>query len=183
MDRRALIVIGIVFIIVVFIALFILSLSRSAQNRRQEVSREVVGERKTIPALDVVEDPLVYDGLTIEVEGLVADWVTKRSFTVSKGQRGGLLTGGEGSELLIVTKDPLPLPKDAKESEVGLGELVNVRVQGRARITSRAELSRILGVDLGDEQNEDSDINLDDNDLIIDWRQGSIILAESVEKL
>ncbi|KKR77063.1 MAG: hypothetical protein UU21_C0001G0117 [Candidatus Levybacteria bacterium GW2011_GWA2_40_8] len=182
MNRRTLIVFGIVFIVVVFIALFILSLSRSAQNRRQEVSREIVG-KEIIPAIDVVEDPLVYDGLTIEVEAPITDWITKRSFTVSTGQRAGLLAGGEQSELLIITKNPVPLAKDTKDKELGLGETVNVRIKGKARIVNRVELGRALGLDLGESQGEGTDINLDDNEKIINWKEGSVILAESIEKL
>lgn len=184
MDKRALIVFGIIFIVVVFAALFILSLSRSAQNRREDVTREVVeGGRETIPALDVVEDPLVYDGLTIEVEAPITDWVTKKSFTVSTGQRSGILAGGDLSELLIITKGPIPLPKDAREGQVGIGELVNVRVIGRARIMDRKELGRALGIDLGEDSGDESDISLDDNERIINWEEGSVVIAERVEKL
>lgn len=184
MDKRALIVFGIIFIVVVFAALFILSLSRSAQNRREDVTREVVeGGRETIPALDVVGDPLVYDGLTIEVEAPISDWVTKKAFTVSTGQRSGILRGGNLSELLIITKGPISLPKDADGKELGLGELVNVRITGRSRIMSKIELARELGIRVEEDDFDESDIRLDDNKRIINWKEGSVVIAERIEKL
>src|SRR5687767_11607970 len=100
MDKRALIIFGVIFIVVIFAALFILSLSRSVQNRRQEAVTKVVN-RDTIPVTDIIQDPLVYDGLTLQVENLIADWVTKESFTLSSGVRGGLIAGGDRRQLLI----------------------------------------------------------------------------------
>ena len=179
MSRRALIIFGIIIFVVIFAALFILSLSRSAQNRRQEAVKEIVGKENVV-VLDVVQDPLVYDGLTIQVEAPITDWVTKKSFTLFTGQRAGLLAGGEQSQLLVITRNPLPLPIDAEGSEVGLGETINVRIIGRVRIMDRAELGRALGIDFDAEK---SDIELDDNEAIVEWEEGSVIIAESVEKL
>ena len=69
------------------------------------------------------------------------------------------------------------MPKDTTGKEVGLGETVNVKVKGRVRIVSREELSLFLGLDV-----DGDDIKLDDNN-IANWREGSILLADTVEKL
>ena len=174
-QKSILVTIGVIIFAVLFVVLLILSRlepSKSTKNQKTQI----VEPKKTINAVDVVEDPLVYDGYNIEVESQITDWVTDKSFTLLAGENAGVF-GGTPKQLLIITKSPFSLPKDTNEKEVGLGETVSVLVKGKARIMSKAELSRELGIDL-----DGTDIKLDDNDFD-KWIEGSVILAETVEKL
>jgi len=49
----------------------------------------------------IVNDPLAYDGLTVEIDSQISDWVTKKSFTL--GSSGGIFGGG-GQQLLVVSE-------------------------------------------------------------------------------
>jgi hypothetical protein len=123
---------------------------------------------------NLVSDPLVYDGLNVEVESKVVDWATKRVFTV--GNTPGLLGGG-GKTLIVVRSTNFRLPRDTKGNELGLGELVNVRLKGKARIMDKTELGLLMGIDL-----DGSDIKLDDGS-INNWSEGTILILDSVEKI
>lgn len=176
-QKSILISIVIIIFAVIFVVLFILSRASSSKNNAQNAAkaRDAKVVTKTIvSAPDIINDPLVYDGLTVEVESQITDWVTKRSFTLSASEQG--LLGRQG-QLLVVSKSAFKLPKKTTGKEVGLGETVNVRVKGKARIMDRVELGRALGLNLDGE-----DIKLDDNN-ISQWREGSVLLLDSVEKL
>lgn len=171
-QRTVIATIALIIFVIIFVALLVLSrIQPRNDTKRAETAPVVV--KQTVDATDVIDDPLVYDGLRVTVEAPISDWVTKKSFTLSTG--GGLLNANK--QLLVVRKQPFKLPKDTAEKEVGLGETVNVRIKGRVRIVNRQELGIFLGLDI-----EGEDIKLDDNN-IANWREGSILLADTVEKL
>jgi len=178
MGRRSLIIsIGVIIFAVIFIVLFLLSrlTAPSDKNKKLQNAKEAQAAVKTtISTNDIISDPLVYDGLIVDVETQIIDWVTKRVFAVNAGT-GGLLR--QTGQLLVISKTPFMLPKDIKDGSIGLGETVNVRLTGRVRIMDRVELERALGLPLDGE-----DIKLDDNSLHR-WKEGSVLLLHSIERL
>ena len=174
MGQKSIIIsIAVIIFAVIFAVLFILSRTQTATNTRKTQKADVA-VKTTVNAIDIINDPLVYDGLTVEVDSQITDWVTKKSFTVNASAQG--LLGIQG-QLLVISKTPFTLPQNAPENGIGLGETVNVHLKGRVRIVSREELTRVLGLDVDGE-----DIKLDDNN-IDNWKEGSVLLLDSVEKL
>ncbi len=182
-KREIIITIGVILFIVVFVVLFILSRitpntntnrnTRNTTNTTAKLTPGVEVKKEIISVNDIVTDPLVYDGLEVEVESRVVDWVTKRVFTV--GSSGGFLSSG-GKRLIVVGRDNFKLPKDTTGTELGLGETVSVHLKGRVRIMNKEELGTLMGVDL-----EGTDIKLDDGNTD-SWREGSVLILQSVEK-
>ncbi len=171
-QRTVLATIALIIFAVIFVALLVLSRIQPKTDTKKADAAPIV-VKNTVSVADAVDDPLVYDGLTIEIEAPITDWVTKKSFTLGSG--GGILVAGK--QLLVIRSKQFKMPKDTTGKEVGLGETVNVKVKGRARIVSREELGIFLDLDI-----EGEDIKLDDNN-IANWREGSILLADTVEKL
>ncbi len=182
--REIMITVGVILFIIVFVVLFILSRitpstntarnnSNKTANTTNSTNTAKVINKEIISVNNIVTDPLVYDGLDVEIESRVSDWVTKRVFTV--GSSGGFLSGG-GKRLIVVGRDNFKLPKDTKGTELGLGETVNVHLKGRVRIMNKEELGILMGVDL-----EGTDIQLDDGNTD-NWREGSVLILQSVEK-
>lgn len=179
MGRREIfITISIILFTVVFVVLFILSRVQpnySTKNTKTANSKTaVVVDKSIIPVPNIVNDPLVYDGLTIEADSKVTDWITKRVFTV--GTAPGLF-GTSSKQLIVVAPKNFELPKDTKGNELGIGELSNVHLKGKVRIMDKVELGRAMGIDL-----DGSDIKLDDG-IADSFREGSVLLLDSVEKL
>lgn len=179
--REILITVGVILFIVVFVVLFILSRvtpntssnrTKNTQNTTAKITPVV--NRGLVSVNNIVNDPLVYDGLQVEVDSKIVDWITKRSFTV--GSSGGFFSSG-GKRLLVVGGTNFKLPKDTKGNEVGLGETVSVHLKGRVRIMDKEELSELMGIDL-----DGTDIKLDDGNTET-WREGSVFILESVNKL
>ncbi len=176
-QKSILISVVVIIFAVIFAVLFILSrVSQPAKNdqKAESAKGKQTAAKTIVNATDVINDPLVYDGLTVEVESQITDWVTKRAFTINASAQGLLGTQGQ---LLVVSKTPFKLPKGVLDEEVGLGEIVQVHLKGRVRIMDRVELSEALGLPLDGE-----DIKLDDNN-IANWDEGSVLLLTSVEKL
>ncbi len=183
-KREILITVGVILFIVVFVILFVLSriTPSTTTNRNTGNNTTNTTSAKTTPAVkkeiisvtNIVTDPLVYDGLDVEVQSKVVDWVTKRVFTV--GSSGGFLSNG-GKRLIVVGRDNFKLPKDTTGTELGLGETVNVHLKGRVRIMDKEELGTLMGVDL-----EGTDIKLDDGNTD-SWREGSVLILQSVERI
>lgn len=171
-QRTILATIALVIFAIIFVSLFVLSRIQSRTDTK-DTKASPVAVKNTVSVANAVDDPLVYDGLTIEVEAPITDWVTKKSFTL--GSDGGILVPGK--QLFVIRSKQFKMPKDTTGKEVGLGETVNVKVKGRVRIVSRVELSLFLGLDVDGE-----DIKLDDNN-IANWQEGTILLADTVEKL
>lgn len=181
-KREILITIGVILFIVVFVVLFILSritpntnmnANRNTRNTTANVTPGAEVKKEIISVNNIVTDPLVYDGLDVEVESKVVDWVTKRVFTV--GSSGGFLSSG-GKRLIVVGRDNFKLPKDTTGTELGLGETVNVHLKGRVRIMNKEELGTLMGIDL-----EGTDIKLDDGNTD-SWSEGSVLILQSVER-
>lgn len=176
-QKSILISIVVIIFAVIFVVLFILSRATTPSRndqKTQDAKSKQIAVKTNVNAADVINDPLVYDGLTVEVESQITDWVTKRAFTVNASAQGLLGTQGQ---LLVVSKTPFKLPKGTLDTEVGLGETIQVHLKGRVRIMDRVELGRALGLDL-----DGKDIKLDDNN-IDTWDEGAVLLLRSVEKL
>ena len=175
MGQKSIIIsIAVIIFAVIFAVLFILSRATTPTTTQKAQAEAAAAPKTTVNAIEVISDPLVYDGLTVEIDSRITDWVTKRTFTVDAGS-GGLL--GRQGQLLVINKSVFTLPQYAPKGGIGLGETVNVKLKGRVRIMDRVELERATGIDLDGE-----DIKLDDNN-IDNWDEGSVLLLSSVEKL
>ncbi|MEK9176238.1 MAG: hypothetical protein AAB520_02220 [Patescibacteria group bacterium] len=162
----------VIFAVILTIIFVIRGISSLGGNKNNQTAK--TEDRKIVAVTDIVNNPLVYQDLNVEVSAVISDWVTNRSFTFSVG---GSTFGGPPKQLLIITRTPVPLPELVKDNELGLGEKVNVRVRGRAIILDRQELQNELEVDL-----DGTAIALDNNN-INKWEEGVVILADSIEKL
>ncbi|MBI2034232.1 MAG: hypothetical protein HYT11_00695 [Candidatus Levybacteria bacterium] len=172
--------VGIIILLIIAVAFFMLNpvLPTTSAQKAGKPANTAVAAKNTVSAANVIKDPLVYDGLTVEIESQIVNWITKRSFFVTTGGgSGGLLGGGGGGTLLVISATQFTLPQDAPKNGIGLGETVNVRMKGKVRIMDRTQLGQVLGVDLDGE-----DIKLDDNN-IVTWRKGSVLILETVTKI
>lgn len=166
-----------VFLALLFLVRGIASIASKNSNQAQNTASKPVPVKKlTVGASSVIKDPLVYDGLTVEINSNVSDWITKSVFAVNAGAS-SMFLGGTSGQLIIVSNKPFPLHKSSDEKGLGLGQTVSVSIKGRVRIVNREEFKRITGIDL-----DGSDIKLDDNK-ISTWKEGPIIILDSVEKL
>lgn len=173
-QKSILISIVVIIFAVIFAVLFILSRATTPTRTQNAQAKAELAPKTTVNAQDVISDPLVYDGLNVEIDTRITDWVTKKVFTVNAGS-GGLL--GRQGQLLVISKNTFTLPKDTPKGGIGLGETVEVKLKGRVRIMDRVELERAMGIDLDGE-----DIKLDDNN-IDNWDEDSVLLLTSVEKI
>lgn len=166
-----------VFLALLFLVRGIASIASKNSNQVQKTSSKVVPITKlTVTASNIIKDPLVYDGLTVEVNSNVSDWITKSVFAVNAGAS-SMFFGGSSGQLIVVSSKNFTLHTSSDQKGLGLGDLVNVHIKGRVRIVDRAEFKRITGIDL-----DGSDIKLDDNN-ISRWKEAPILLLDSVDKL
>lgn len=175
-QKSIILTIGLIIFAVIFGLVFLVSHINPSSKKKSATTTPIVAVKKTVSVDDITNDPLVYEGLTVEVDSQINDWVTKRAFTVTSAAAGGLFGGGGGGkQLLVIREKPFSLP--AKTNVLGLGETVNVHMKGRTVILNKKQLANVLGVDL------DSDtFKLDDNN-ISSWQLGSVLLLDSVEKV
>ncbi len=168
MEKRTIIILAVIGIIVVFVLTLIVGAIRKPSTNPVDK----VANKALIRVEDVVAEPLVFDGLDIEVEANVSTWVNKKSFFVGVG--GGPFGGS--TDLLVIYKENFPLPKDAATHELGLGEKLRVHVIGRARIVNREKLEELLGIDLDSEEAPITNLGFSN------WGEQIVILATNVDK-
>lgn len=164
-----------VILAVIFLIKGISSIAGKNSQSQKTNTKIVPVTSLTVDPVNINKDPLVYDGLTVDINSTVSDWVTKKIFALNAGTN--TFFGGSAGQLIVISSKEFPLHRKSDEKGLGLGETVNVHVRGRVRIVSRAELSRITGIDL-----DGKDIQLDDNS-ISGWTEGPVIILDSVEKL
>jgi hypothetical protein len=184
-QRSIIIAIALIIFAVILGVLFVVSRLRSGGNDNTEPDVPVVSEESnTIRVTDVVNDPNVYNGITIEVQAPVTDWITKRTFLVSNtAETGGLFNSTRNEYLLAYRDRDFRLPTDTPDTGLALGETGDVKIKGKVRIVTAKELAELLGVGYNEEEGriEDANLILDDYE-IEDWVRGSIIIIDSVEK-
>lgn len=147
-----------------------------AKNNTQKSSVKVPTIIKlTVSASDVIKNPIVYEGLTVQIDSNVSDWITKNVFAINAATNS--FFGGTSGQLIIVSSKNFQLHTASDQEGLGLGELAKVHVEGRVVIVDRAEFQRITGIDLDGDK-----IKLDNNN-ISNWKKGPIILLNTVEKL
>lgn len=165
-----------VFLALLFLVRGIASIVSKNSNQAQKTSNKPVPIVKlTVSAANIIKDPLVYDGLTVEINSNVSDWITKNVFALNAGSSS--LLGGTSGQLIVASSKKFTLNTSSDQKGLGLGENANVHIRGRVIIVNREEFKRITGIDL-----DGSDIKLDDNK-ISNWKEGPIIILDSVEKL
>lgn len=106
----------------------------------EESLREPARESGVVVA-EIVKEPLVYDGLTVTLEGRSVDWLTKKSFTLNEPDV------KKTAKILVIAPRDLPNPEDVDDKELALGDNTLVRVTGQVRILSEEDIERRLGVD------------------------------------
>lgn len=174
MGQKSIIaVIVLVIAIIVFGVLLALRGSNPASKAKNNVV-SAVATKTIVNASDITGDPLVYDGLNVEVESGVNSWVTKKSFMVTSS--GGAFGSG-GRSLLVVAKSPFALLEKTSPTQLSLGEKVKVHLKGKVTILSKEQLAKELGVDF-----ESDEFKLDDNN-IRSWTLGPVLILDSVEKI
>ena len=177
MNFKFLVVVGIVVIIIISAVVFNFLMSPSkprATNTNTTVA--VIAPKPLVAVNDITGDPIVYNGLEVESESQISEWVTRKSFKVSTA-RGGLFGGG-GTPLLVINENEFTLPQSIYTTKLGLGEKVLVHMKGRVEILNKDQLEKALSVDF----KSDEFINLDDNHLT-SWTLGPVLLLNSVEKI
>lgn len=166
----AILITAIGFLALIFIVRGIIGLANRNSNVKEAV-KEV--QLRAITASEIVSDPLVYKNQKATVDAKVNDWLTNRSFTLANSSsRFGTVT-----ELVVVANNSFPLPENAGEVQLALGESVDVRAKGTIKILNKAELEKELGVSL-----DSPELKLDDNDLS-EWTLGPVLILDSVEKI
>lgn len=174
MDRKSILILSIIALIVVFVFVVLVSaIQHKPANKTAAQAVNPITTQTTIAVQDVVNAPLAFDGLTIEIEGTITRWINKKTFYVSS--EGGVFDSG--SRLLIISTTDFPLPKDAADKQVGLGEKVKVHVAGKARIVDREILGELTTIDLKSGKKEIIDTGL------TTWRSGIVLVVDKVEKL
>jgi len=170
MNSRSLVIVVILAFFIVLIGWAFLSLGGSSKPNVTS------GTTKTlIDVADILGDPIVYNGLNVEVESQVSEWVTKKSFKVSTP--GGAFGGG-GQPLFVIGKNQFSIPADSSSSEFGIGEKVRVHLKGRVAIINKDQLQKYLG------ENFDSDIfKAFDGNHLDGWTLGPVLLLDSVRKI
>jgi hypothetical protein len=169
-----------VLIIFTVIVLFIFAITKVVGNRSSKIEKTEVTQTQTqptnlVPASEIVNSPLVYQGYTLEVDSKIVDWVTNKSFTLSAGAGGGgLFGGGNNKQLLVIAKNPYNLPQNPDDGKLGLGELTEVIAKGQIQIYNKQELEAALGISL-----DSSELALDNNN-IDDWNEGPVLLLDSI---
>jgi hypothetical protein len=178
MGQKSMILASVLIILTVII-LIIFVISRVLGSRPQKAEKPETTQTQTVvnlvPANEILNSPLVYQGYTLEVDSKITDWVTNRSFTLSAGSGGnGLFGGGSQRQLLVIAKNPYNLPQDPDDGKLGLGELTEVIAKGQIQIYNREELEAALGISL-----DSSELALDNNS-IDDWTEGPVLLLNSL---
>jgi len=176
----------IIFAVILGIVFMISRIRTDSTDNTDTTTKTPIAEKDTtIRVTDVVNDPNVYSEITIEVEGPVTDWLNKKAFIVSNtSERGGIFNNTRRTDLIVISDKNFKLPKDTKGAELGLGETSNVLLEGKVKIVTAEELARILGLSYDEEEGAINDSNMLLDDFPIeDFRRGSIILLESVEKV
>ena len=176
MGQRS-IVIAVILVIVALILGVVFVIRGIFFSPNVQKSTAPVSVATTVSVANALKDPIVYDGLTVDVNSSVSDWVTKRVFTLRDGNAGGLFGVSNTGQLIVIADKNFSLNKKTNDPNLGLGETVKVHVKGRIRIMNKLELSQAMGIDL-----DKGDIKLDDNNLS-SWKEGSVLILESVEKL
>lgn len=173
MGRRTIIGIVLVVLLVIFAILYI---SISIANNNKGNKKPITHPTQIFQSISgIVRDPLVYDGLNVQVEGNVNDWVTKKVFTLSENPTG--ILGNGGASIPVIASKDFGLPKNSTQSILGLGDTSKVLVKGRVTIMDRNQLGEAIGFNLDGE-----DVKLENNSGISTWTRGSVILLSSVTK-
>src|SRR3989338_292754 len=176
------VIFGIIVVVIIAVTLVIFTLLKGARDsspagKPKNAVEETLDVKKNIAVENIVNDPLVYEGLTMEVESEINDWNTKKSFSLFKQTQGGVFNSGRGARLIVINKKDFRLPANTTGKEVGLGEIIPVHIRGKVAILTKSELEKALGVDL-----DSSEFALDDSQLE-KWEIGAVLLADTVEKL
>lgn len=174
MEKRTIAIIAaIALVFILFLMILISAVQHKPSNKTAAQAVNPIAKQTNVEIGKVVDEPLVFDGLSIEIEGTITRWINKRTFYVSSG--GGVFEGS--SSLLVISSSDYPLPKDAGSNQPGLGEEAKVHIVGKARIIDKEKLTELTTIDLNSDKKEISDTGL------ASWDRGIVIVADKVEKL
>ncbi|TXH60675.1 MAG: hypothetical protein E6Q89_00530 [Bacteroidia bacterium] len=169
------IILAILLTIIGFLALIFIVRGLIGLAHRTTGVKDAVQEvqLRAVPADEIVANPVVYKDQKVTVDSKVYDWVTNRSFTMSNSNA----RFGQVSQLIVISNNSFPLPENAGEMQLALGDKVNVRAKGTVRIMTTDQLEKELGYRL------DSPELLLDNNNFSEWKLGPVLILDSVEKI
>src|SRR5690606_12087321 len=102
-------------------------------------------DERGVTIAEILEDPAVYEGLNVTIEGPIIDCATKNAFSVSGGET---LTGG----LLVIAANEFPNPETVPPEELALGDNTLVRVSGQVAMMTQEQIEqRLIGDPLRDD--------------------------------
>lgn len=171
-QKSIIIAVALIIFTILLTVLFVASKIRgnnSPKNTEQETT-ETITLRNVVPVADIVNDPEVYEGYTLEVDDEISNWATNRSFFFTATIGGGGLGGGSRKSLLVIAAQPFQLPQESTDDAVGLGEIARVTAKGTVQILNKEQLEAALGIDL-----ENPKETLFDNS-IKKWSLGPVLL-------
>jgi hypothetical protein len=143
----------IIFTVILAIAL-VVGRFRTGKSVEKKVEETVTQEapRDTVEVVDIINDPMVYNGVNLEIDSEITGWATNRAFYFSATFGGGF-GGGQKRSLLVVAKEPFTLPQDPNDDKVGLGETTKVKSKGKIEVMNEEQLEKTLGVYFYDKNN------------------------------
>ena len=173
-QKSTILAIVLIIFAVIFAIVFVVRGILSLGGKEDKPKPNPETDRKIVAVADIVYNPLVYEGQNVQINSSITDWITNKSFVFAATTS---RFGGNPKQLLVVYKNPFPLPESTTGKQLGLGEKVPVVAKGKVSILNREELQSLLGVSL-----DSSELALDNNPLISGWKEGVVIELESVEK-
>lgn len=90
---------------------------------------------------EILDNPQVYQGLEVTVEGVVNEWVAKNAFTIGSQ---GLLDEG----LLVIAASDFPNPENVASDQLAISDNSYVEVTGTIKIFNREQIQQELAVEL-----------------------------------
>lgn len=167
MWRQILFIIG-GFILLIIVVIVVYNVTRPLfiGQTQQPPTSEATEENNNLTDIAVIIDsPRTFTNLTVEVDGVVTQWIDKRTFRL--GQSSGII---RSADVLVISKEEFKLPRSSGENELPLGKFLPVKVIGEVQLFDYRRIENELGIDLYDE-----DFQFMEND--------AVIIANTVETL
>lgn len=149
-QKSIILAVALIIFTIILMIVFVFSRIRandSPKNAENETT-EQIALRNVVPVADIINDPEVYEGYSLEVDAEISNWATNRSFFFTETIGGGGLGGGTRKSLLVIAPQPFQLPQESTDDAVGLGEIARVTAKGTVQILNKEQLEAALGIDL-----------------------------------
>lgn len=176
-QRSIVLAIALIIFTVILAVILVIGRIRTGNSDAPKPEEEVaqVEVRDTVPVRDIITDPMVYNGVNLEVDSEITGWATNRAFYFSTVIGAGF-GGGNRKNLLVVAKNPFTLPQDPNDGKIGLGETVEATAKGKIEIMNEEQLEETLGVDFDDPNNALYDA------FLRNWELGPVLVLSEVNQ-